>query len=115
MMTLSRVDKAALKLSIKACREEDPQRKAQIDLKLQTEEWEVVGKFCASCCQSRSLQLAPWEICPADFVVADLHDQRKQRGARAAFDLLCRMQACNVSKYHPSPITACEEAERSAA
>ena len=35
MMTLSRVDKAALKLSIKACREEDPQRKAQIDLKLQ--------------------------------------------------------------------------------
>lgn len=51
-------------------RNEDPQRRAQIDAKLQTEQWEKVATFCSSCAQSISLRLAPWEFacaisCPA--------------------------------------------------
>jgi len=31
--------------------------------------------------------------------------------ARAAHELLQRMQRCGVSRFHPDPVGACEEAE----
>jgi hypothetical protein len=105
MTTLSKTDEAALRLAIEAARNEDPRRRAQIDDKLSSgESFESVGKFASSCAQSRSLDLKPWEICPADFHASDLNDPRPQRGARKTYDLLTRMLAAGLSRFDPDPI-----------
>src|SRR5215204_2196600 len=47
--------------------------------------------------------------------IGEFNSARPQRGARATFELLERMQRCGVSRYHPDPVSACVEAERAAA
>ena len=79
------------------------------------ESFESVGEFAATCCQSRSLHLKPWEICPADFLPDDLSDPRPQRGAQKAHALLEKMQRLKISKLHPDPVAAIEQAERATA
>ena len=97
---MTKTDKAALKLAMEHARRE-PGRGEQLDDKLKDEPWEAVAQFAAYCAQSRSLRLKPWESppCHAD-EGGDDHDA----------ELLRKMLAAGVSRWHPSPLDALEEA-----
>jgi hypothetical protein len=110
---LSPADKAALELAIEVTRKESPARCRQIDDFLATRDWFDVATFCASCAQSRSLRLPPWQPAPCNVKVAvAINDMDETRGNRAAALLRLRMAAAGVSKWHPNPVHACEEAEQ---
>ena len=72
-----------------------------------------VATFCASCAQSRSLRLPPWQPAPCNIgnIEAALADTDEVSGYRAAALLCQRMQRCGVSRWHPDPVAACEAAE----
>ena len=112
---MTQKDKAALKLAMEHARREAG-RGEQLDSMLNgtrlqegkgwacpPEPWERVAQFAASCVQSRSLRLKPWESppCQAD-VDGGGHDA----------ELLRKMLAAGVSTWHPDPIAALEEAAR---
>ena len=61
---MTRNDRAALKLALALARNESPARAQQIDSMLEDQPWEGVAQFAASCCQSRSLNLDPWQEPP---------------------------------------------------
>jgi hypothetical protein len=114
---LSPADKAALELAIATTRAESPARRRQIDDFLSSplwiRPWIDVATFCASCAQSRALDLPPWQFPPCDIgnIASALADPDEQRGYRAAALLRQRMERCGVSRWHPNPIAACEAAE----
>jgi hypothetical protein len=64
MKTLTQIDRDALTRALAACRAEDAGRAKQIDSMLAREPWEQVAVFAASCVQSRSLGLMPWQSPP---------------------------------------------------
>ena len=109
---MKRNDRQALRLAIAHCREESPARAQQIDDFLRERDWVQVAKFAATCCQGRSLNLKPWQVCPCDLHADDLARDH-HRGGRAALVLLERMHRCGVSRWHPDPVAAIEQAERS--
>jgi hypothetical protein len=104
---MTRNDRIALKLALATCRNESAGRARQIDAKLESEAWEDVAHFAAFCCQSRTLLLEPWSLPPCS---ADEDDD----GAvdAEAVRLLRKMLAAGVSRYHPDPMTALEEAKK---
>jgi hypothetical protein len=104
---MNETDREALTLALARCREEGNGRSAQLDAKLKHEPWEEVAAFAASCCQSRVLNLDPWQDAPCDI---DLGDVRLDdvEGAK----LLKKMLWLNVSRYDPDPLKACAEAEQ---
>jgi len=68
--------------------------------------------------QTKNLHLKPWQIRPMDIDDPDNPDEGRGP-ARAQLDgryeaaaLLKRMLAAGVSRYHPDPMAAIEEAER---
>jgi hypothetical protein len=63
---------------------------------------------------SARLNLLPWEVAPCDLTDDDLARDHR-RGGHFALALLERMKRCGVSRWHPDPVAACEEAERRAA
>jgi len=75
--------------------------------------WIEVATFCASCAQSRSLRLPPWQPAPCNVgnIEVALADTDEVSGYRAAALLCQRMQRCGVSRWHPDPVAACEAAE----
>jgi hypothetical protein len=99
---MKKTDRDALHLAMKIARE-DPARAGQLDAKLADEPWHEVAEFAATCCQSRALHLKPWEIPPCDILDSD----GDVEGAR----LLKRMLAAGVSRFHPDPMAALEQAE----
>ena len=101
---MTRNDRAALKLALALARNESPARAQQIDSMLEDQPWEGVAQFAASCCQSRSLNLDPWQEppCWGDSERAD-PDAKK---------LMEQMLAAGVSKYHPDPMAALAEAKK---
>ena len=95
---MTKSNRDALRLAIEMCRAEDSQRKAQIDAKLQDPP--ATGKRRAVLferCQSRSLRRGKLRraICCPAIPGMDV--------ARAAHELLQRMQRCGVSRFHPDP------------
>ena len=73
--------------------------------------------FCASHCQSRSLNLQAWQTPP--MWVRDLDAALREpfggkRGDREAAELLQRMLDAGLSKYEPDPLAALDQAMRSA-
>jgi hypothetical protein len=69
-------------------------------------EWFAVATRAAFDCQMRSLGLRPWQSAPMH---VDL-DARKP-GDEEAKELLCRMLAIGVSRFHPNPREALAAAE----
>jgi hypothetical protein len=112
-LALTQLDHAALELAVETARKEGPGRRQQIDSFLSSRDWFATATFCASCSQSRSLHLIPWQPAPCDIgnVAAALDDPDETRGNRSAAQLRLRMQRCGVSRWHPDPIAACEHAE----
>jgi hypothetical protein len=112
-------DTEALALAIEMRRQRSSAHRAQVDAKLADESWYDVGRFCAYSCQTHSLNLKPWQF-PPIWVASDVEaalsapppDTARMRDAAL---LLQRMQHCGVSIFHPTPIAACEAAERAAA
>lgn len=114
MTKLTPTDKVALKLAVEACRNESAASRQRLDERLATEPWEKVARFCASTAQTESLCLMPWQVAPCDLTADDL-DRDHRRGGHAALALLERMERCGVSQFHPDPVAACIEAERTRA
>lgn len=112
-MSLTRIDQQALALAIEIMREESQECRWQIDAKLASEPWEEVGEFAAYHCQTRSLNLKPWQIPPCwiSSVEAALSAPEDASLIRSAARLLQRMERCGVSKYHPDPARECARVE----
>lgn len=100
---MTRNDRDALKLALGLLRNESVGRAEQIDSKLRDEPWEDVAEFAASCCQSRSLHLEPWSLPPC-------HGDSEHHRDPAARKLLDQMLALGVSRWHPDPMAAIDEA-----
>src|SRR5262245_8016292 len=100
-MTTKDHDTLALEQAMEiACR--DPQTKVHIEEMLEHNDWREVAEFAAFACQSRSLNVQPWEAVPSMNIDPDGDDPR-YNGARK---LLRRMLANGVSRYHPDPLAA---------
>ncbi len=112
------IDRAALELAIEVTRNESAARRQQVDDFLSSplwiRPWFDVATFCASCAQSRRLNLPPWQPPPCNIgnIAAALNDLDPQRGYRAAARLLQRMLDAGVSRWHPDPLAAIAEAEQ---
>jgi hypothetical protein len=110
---LTPTDKAALELAIEIARKRDrAQRQKQIDTMLKEQPWHEVAEFAAYGCQCDTLHLKPWQPPPC---WAEIDDQDNEAGPisgrRAAAELLRRMQALGISRWHPNPIAAIAAAE----
>ena len=104
---MTKHDRAALTLAMETCRAESEGRAWQLDEKLKDESWEETATFAAFSAQSRALALQPWESPPC---IADgFH------GDAASRKLLRQMLAAGISRYHPDPLGALEEAKRKGA
>jgi hypothetical protein len=113
---LSPTDRAALTLAIEVTRNESSARRQQIDSFLQKRSWIAVATFCASCAQSRSLRIDPWQPAPCNVgnmeaALNGMMPDEPRCGYRAAALLRQRMERCGVSRWHPDPVAACEAAE----
>lgn len=97
-------DKAAWELAIEMTRAESEGRASQIGQMLVTRDRADVGRFASYHCQMRALRLKPWEEPPCHLVDLDYDHE--------AAELLRQMLALGVSRWHPDPIKAVEEAER---
>jgi hypothetical protein len=110
---LTTADRAALELAIKTVRNESAARRKQIDDKLLNESWFAVAAFAAYGCQSKALNLKPWECWPPCKVSPDDSDapglEHRNIGKSAA--LLRQMLALGISRWHPDPLAAIERAE----
>jgi hypothetical protein len=102
-----------LERCIAAARAEDPGRRQQIDSMLSNRSRENVGIFAASCAQTRSLGLQPWQNPPFRASLRDLDKPFDDpRGERQAAELLQRLLKLGLSRFEPDPIGAIAEAEQ---
>jgi hypothetical protein len=100
-------DREALEQAMAMARLESDGRSAQLDAKLKHEPWEDVAAFAASCCQSATLGLHPWQDPVCDIDLDDVRDDDRE-GA----ELLRKMLAAGISRYEPDPMRALERAEK---
>ena len=102
----SHADIEALEACIEQTKAESATRQLQIESMLANEPWGQVAEFCAYCAQSESLRLRVWEsppcwVCETDPDTADDHC-----GEASARELLRKMRAAGISRYHPDPMRA---------
>jgi hypothetical protein len=97
---VTKTDRATLKLAIKQCRAESPERAEQIDAKLADEPWEEVAEFAAYCCQTSNLRLKPWQTPPCHVGIDSSYDEPE------AIRLLAQMRELGISRWHPDPMAA---------
>lgn len=105
---MTRNDKAALTQALEICRAESIGRQMQIDAKLQDESWEDVAQFAAAHCQCEALNLEPWQMPPC-------RGDSEHHPDAAAKKMLEQMLAAGVSRWHPDPLAAIEEAKQKGA
>jgi hypothetical protein len=109
---LTPTDRDALSRAIAAARAEDAGRRKQIDSMLADEPWESVAVFAASCAQSKSLGLMPWQLPPFRASLADLDQPPGDpSGRRESAELLQRLLRAGLSPFEPDPLRAIEQAE----
>jgi hypothetical protein len=110
--TLTPADEDALARALVVTRGESAARARQIDTMLGDESWQSVAVFAASCAQSRSLNLAPWQLPPFRANLADLDQPPGDAsGRRESAELLRRLLDANLSPFEPDPLAALERAE----
>ena len=110
---LTPIDRAALELALEADRSKgDRATRLQLESMLQERPWIEVAKFAAYGRQCDALRLRPWQPPPC---WAEVDDQDNEAGPisghRAAAELLRRMLALGISRWHPDPLAAIEAAE----
>jgi hypothetical protein len=104
---MTRNDRAALKLAMEIA-QRDPKTARQLRSKLKDESWEDVARFAAYHCQNESLNLEPWSSPPC-------WGDSEHHPNPAARKLLEQMLAAGVSRWHPDPLAAIEEAKQKGA
>jgi hypothetical protein len=102
---MTRNDRAALKLALALCRNESPGRAEQINSMLKHDSWAEVATFAAFCCQTRSLNLDPWQEPPCCAGPAEHCDPDARK-------LLQQMLSLGISRWHPDPMAAIEEKKK---
>jgi hypothetical protein len=107
---MNRNDRDALRRAMEICRAESPGRSRQLDAKLKDEPWEEVAKFAAQCCQSRALRLFPWQDPPCWGAGCIGFDPDPD-----AVKMLQQMLDLKISRWHPDPLAAIQEAKRKGA
>jgi hypothetical protein len=113
MGTIDAIDREALERCLAAARAENPARAKQIDLMLADQPWEEVAVFAATCAQSRSLDLPPWQSPPFRASLRDLEKPYGDAsGKRESAELLKRLRDANLSIFEPDPMRALAEAEQ---
>jgi hypothetical protein len=108
-------DREALELAMQVVMR-DPRRAEHIKGKLEgshpnprggffcpPEPWQKVAEFAASLCQSKALGLRPWENPPC-------HAHVDPMGGDGSVKLLAKMEKAGISRWHPDPLRALEEA-----
>jgi hypothetical protein len=100
---LTEIDVAALNLAIERARA-DPERTEQVEWMLVHNPRVEVGEFCAYSCQRDALRLLPWQTAPMDVDDPD--------GDHEAARLLKQMLDLGISRYHPDPVAAIEDAQK---
>lgn len=104
-------DIAALRLAIQAVHDKDgPDCIEQVETKLADDGFFEGGKCAAFHRQVEALDLKPWQAPPCVVSATDPHERDKD-----AQRLLRRMLKAGVSRYHPDPMAALEEAKRKGA
>jgi hypothetical protein len=102
------VDRLALQLAVEQTLAEGGESRRQIQDKLKDEPWFDVAEFCAFHRQFQTLDLKPWEVPPCEICPeAGLDDPQGK-------ELLRQMLALGISRYHPDPRAAIEQAKRRA-
>ena len=101
-------DRAALMQALEMCRAESPGRAKQINAKLRDDGWQSTAEFAAAHCQCEALNLEPWQMPPC-------RGDSEHHPDPAAKKLLEQMLAAGVSRWHPDPLAAIEEAKRKGA
>jgi hypothetical protein len=115
MGTIDAIDRDALERCLAAARAEDAGRRRQIDDMLvdPSRSWEEVAVFAASCAQSRSLDLPPWQSVPFRASLRDLDKPYGDpSGKRESAELLKKMLDLGLSPFEPSPMQAIAAAEQ---
>ena len=108
---MRKIDRAALELALQqTLAEKDQSRVEQVQSMLKGRTRLEVSQFCSFHRQIAALKLRPWELPPC---MGDLDNGNG--GDEQALRLLKRMRRAGVSRWHPSPIAACEAAEKQAA
>src|SRR5262249_38723673 len=116
-MTRVDPDRAALRAAMLAARQE-PGRDAQLRHMLAGgRPWREGAEFAAGCLERAAVRLRPWEDepCSIDDVAAELGRPDDHHRRRTAAELVARMRAAGISKFHPDPLRALHAAETVAA
>ncbi|UPT93539.1 hypothetical protein J4G48_0029795 [Bradyrhizobium barranii subsp. apii] len=111
---LTAADEDALTRALAASRTESASRRKQIDAMLadDSETWQSVAVFAASCAQTRSLNLMPWQLPPFRASLADLdRPPGDVSGRRESAELLRRLLDARLSPFEPYPIAALARVE----
>jgi hypothetical protein len=87
------------------------QERERVDAELQRAPWLEVAQACACREQHRNLSLRPWQPAPCHADPNGNGPDDGVMGRRAAELLLARMLEFGVSRWHPDPLAALEQAE----
>jgi hypothetical protein len=117
-MRIAKNDREAFDLAIKlTLAEDDEGRREQIKWKLKEDGFINTGKLAGYHRQCEALQLKPWEEAPCHVddpdEPIDPNDARLRiSGYAQAAKLLREMLALGISRWHPDPLAAIEEAKK---
>lgn len=111
----NKIDHAALSLALeKTLNDPDPRQREQVKWMVKNRSWDEVASFCAYVCQCETLReplgLQPWHPPPCHVDLRHPADVASPSG-----QLLLRMKAAGISRYHPDPLVALATAECRAA
>lgn len=102
---MNKHDKEALQAALEAVKA-DPEYSAHLQLQLDDgEPWEDVACSAAYHAQIRALRLKPWQSPP---MYGDVGGPEQSQARK----LLDRMLAAGVSRYHPNPLAALKQVEK---
>jgi hypothetical protein len=105
-------DLAAMKRAITLERARGARERQAIDDRLREQSWHEVGQFASWCCQDRAMRLRPYDCPPCRIKSTDPNDSSDDWGWRPSeIALLRKLLDAGISRYHPDPIGALEEAK----
>lgn len=111
---MKRHDHDALELAIKRARASNKRTREQIYYMLAHRPWIDVARFASCHCQYDALRLAPWQYAPCELPddYDPAIDNDPDLGRREAAQLLRQMLDLGISRWHPNPLEAIEQAKK---
>jgi hypothetical protein len=106
---MTRRDRAAMKTAIEQMRAESSAARQHVEHVLRTEGFASAAHTAAYHCQFRALRLKVFQAPPIHTNDAEING--RYGGRPQEVELLQRMLALGISRYHPAPLEAIREAE----